>query len=202
MGEVYLDGEKVDFQGNEPTSVGEVWNLIFGHLSGQGRSIDSVSLDGNETAPEALDADGGYETLSFRSVSAEEQLAEMCARWASQSREEAGKASTLAAAILRKGWNEGQAEVIAFLEGLRPLLEGLGVAQSFGAENEAPWLPVFTAAFEAGVKAIDQVADALQAREVVALSDALAGDLSQGWQRLAETIEREVAPRLEEGAGQ
>ncbi len=201
MGQVAIDGELVEFEGEPPLSCRVACDLIEGFLSGQGLMIQSVTLDGDELPLEEVMLRDGYERLDFKSISPQGQLLEMCRKWRSECVELVAEIESTSAVVLRSSWSDGQAAVVSALERLRPLIEGLGVLQGFGEDSAAVWYPSAKETFEKGLASIDRVVDAVQSGDCVLLSDRLAGELAVGWKRVSENLSGAVIPALEEAIG-
>lgn len=196
MGTVYLDGERVDFQGDAPATGGEVWNALEEHLGQQGRVLESVAIDGREVALEEAGELGAFEKLEFRSVSLNERLVSLCELWLKECSGRAREGEEIAALALRSGWATSQERVISLLEGMRDAIEGFGILENFGSQSEAAWAARFSAAFAAGIAAVERVADAVESRDCVALSDRLAEEWAARWRAVIEVVEGEALPAL------
>lgn len=202
MKRVVLDGETVEFEGEAPASCREACELVHNFLSGQGLSIDTVLLDGAVvTLEQALEL-SDYSVLELTSIHPLAQLLGMCRTWRQGIGERLEEMKGLSAFVLRNGWADSQAKAVAFLETLRPLVEGYGVLQGFGSESGATWAHRVEEDFQAGLAGIDGLANAVESRDCVGLSDAIAGDLSEGWDRMARCLEDAVMPALEKEVGQ
>ncbi len=201
MGQVAIDGEVVEFEGEPPLSCQAACDLIEGFLSGQGLMIQSVALDGDEMPMEEVVRRDSYERLDFKSISPQGQLLQMCRNWRRECVDLVGEIEVASALVLRSSWSDGQAAVVSTLERLRPLIEGLGVLQGFGVDSAAAWYSGSKEAFDKGLASIDSVVDAVQAGDCVLLSDRLAGDLAVEWKRVSENLSGAVIPALEEAIG-
>ncbi|MDQ8186180.1 hypothetical protein [Pelagicoccus sp. SDUM812002] len=198
MGTVYIDGEKVEFEGGAPGSCSEACSLVEDFLAGQGLALGSVMLEGEELTLEEASSREGYELLEFRSASAQAQLLAMCRSWRDEIASLSIQIRELSAFVLRNGWGESQDAVVALTEKLRPVIEGVGVLQQFGTDSEAVWRNSVSSGFQKGLVAVDQVVNAVESRDCARLSDRLAGDLATSWEAVSGCLESEVIPILEE----
>lgn len=201
MASVAIDGEKVAFEGDPPSTCGEACELIAGFLSGQGLMIASVSVDGEELSVDAAALRGEYAALDFCSVSPRAQLLAMCKAWQGGCEGLSKEMDSAGSLVLRRAWSESQADVVTLLEKVRPLVEGLGVLQNFGNESSAVWQQSVGASFAAGLASIDVTVDAVQSGDCVVLSDCLAGDMAESWGGISEVLARQVIPVLEAEVG-
>lgn len=197
MATVSIDGENVEFEGDAPQTCAQACELIEGFLSGQGLIIESISVDGEAVVLEDAFAREAYQHIDFKSISPQAQLLAMCKQWERECSELCSNMESLSGSILRRGWSDAQSSVVALLETLRPLIEGLGILQSFGTESGAAWSGAVVCHFEKGLSSIDSVANAVEARNSVALSDSLAEGLAVDWGAIADCLAGEVIPALE-----
>ncbi|MDQ8180428.1 hypothetical protein [Pelagicoccus sp. SDUM812005] len=197
MGQVFINGELVEFEGDAPRTCQEACSLIEGFLSGQGLAIGEVELDGASLSLEEAAGKGEYERLSFTSISPQLQLLEMCRRWKDETASLVEAMDELSGAVLRSGWSESQQQVVDFLEKLRPVVEGVGVLQQFGSDSGSDWTAEVNGVFQGGLGAIDEIVSAVEARDCVLLSDRLAEALSGRWSEVARCLEGVVIPSLE-----
>lgn len=197
MSTVFVDGEKVEFEGEAPESCQSVCELIQTFLGNQGKLVSSVEVDGKEIALEEASGIEAYETLAFVSISLSQHLIDMCRTWGAVCDELVGNGRGYARSCLRQRWDETQSEVVNYLEGFRPLIEGLGILQNFGSESEAAWRDDFGASFENAVGKIGVLANAIEARSVVRVSDLLAKDFVESWSRLGVVLNEKVIVQLE-----
>ncbi|EDY83808.1 hypothetical protein VDG1235_3435 [Verrucomicrobiia bacterium DG1235] len=199
MGTVFIDGESVEFDGEAPGTCRAVCELIENFIAGQGRVISSVAVDGSELPIESALEAGSFASIAFTTSSPQEQLLAMCKTWSADCEERARDADATATLVLRSGFQDGQAKVVAFLEKLRPLIEGLGILQNFGSETESVWASRFEEVFGTSIAAVDRVVDAVESRDCVALSDRLSDTLATSWRAVREELLGVVIPALDEG---
>lgn len=197
MSAVYIDGEKVDFQGAAPATVGEAFGLVEHFLGENGRVIEAVLVNGEEMAvADAVEA-GSYERFEVKSLTVSQKLLAMCKLWQRECEGRVEESRTLASQVLRQKVSETNTQVVALLESLRPVLEGCGILENFGKENETGWSEGFAKAFHEGVGAIDRIADAVESQDCVAISDRLAEGLARSWESVSRELEQSVIVSLE-----
>ncbi|MBC2605774.1 hypothetical protein [Pelagicoccus albus] len=197
MADIYINDEKVEFEGSPPASCGQAYELIEGFLSGQGLMIDKIELDGVQVAAESLLERDNYSELRFRSVSPQSKLLQMCGEWSALCSQLTGKLRGLSGQVLRQGWAKSQSDSVELLEEMRPLIEGLGVLQNFGSESNLDWTSSFDQAFSSGVASIDEVVNAVESKNCVALSDRLADSMAPSWSKVEDCLQSEIIPGLE-----
>lgn len=159
--------------------------------------LESVSVDGTEISIEAAREVGPFEEVAFKSVSPHQQLLGMCKGWKNDCLSRVEHMETLSSLVLKRDWNDSQGAGVELLEQLRPLVEGLGVLLDFGKNSSATWEQSLSVGFEAGVGSINTVVDSIESRDCVVLSDCLAFQMKEAWERLASCLDEEVIPILE-----
>lgn len=197
MGTVYVDGEKVDFQGDAPEGCQAVCELIQTFLGNQGKLVATVEVDGDTISVEEVSRIEKFDTLSFTSISFLQHLLEMCRTWSAECAMKLEAGRQISRTCLRQAWGTSQTEAVNYLEGFRPLMEGFGVLQQFGSESEAAWLEEFAQAFENAVGKIDGLANAIEARSAVRVSDSLALEFVEAWGSLGTVLDTRVIKQLE-----
>ncbi|MDQ8201533.1 hypothetical protein [Pelagicoccus sp. SDUM812003] len=197
MSEVYLDGEKVEFQGDAPESCADAIALIENYLGGVGRVVERVELDGVERELQDLAQVVNYGVLAFFTQSAQQRLASLCGQWSEASSRIAEEAETLASVSLRVEWKESQMKVVDCLERMRPIIEGVEVARGYGEESQAAWTEALGQAFQRGIDSINAVADAVESGDSVRVSDQLASEVAPSWLTLGRCLREDVAQVLD-----
>lgn len=199
MGTIFIDGESVEFEGEGPANCRAAWEIIENFVSGQGRMIGAVAINGEDLALDAILERENFETLAFKTISPQERLLSMCEEWRLACEERVRDAELVATSVLRLSVNDGRNQVVAFLEKLRPLIEGLGILQGYGGDTDAQWCPSFNAVFGQAIASIDSVVDAVESRDCVRVSDSLALTLAGAWRSIVVELRGSVEPSLELG---
>lgn len=197
MAEVAIDGENVEFEGDPPKTGQDACQLIEGFLAGQGRLIKSISVDGREVSLDEASTFGAYEKIVFVSTTPQEQLLTMCEIWSKDCHDLSIEMKRIGTAVLRSSWSDSQQAAVALLEKLRPLIEGVGILQNYGEESGATWQKSVSESFAGALAAIDKVADSVESKNCVALSDYVSDHMSPAWRRVSDCISLEVIPELE-----
>lgn len=200
MAEVYLDGEKVDFQGDAPATLAAAWAAVEGYLGSVERVLEEALVDGAPVSAEQAQGMGSYARAEFRSASFAAKLSSLCEEWVGQCSETLDAIGRLSASALRSPWSESQASCVACLESLRPQVEGFGMLENFGRQRGADWSGEVSARYAAAAKAVDRVVGAVESRDCVALSDRLALDLAPRWEALVGSVSAKTLPALRKEA--
>jgi len=200
MPEVFLDGERVDFQGAAPESARAVCEAVASHLADAGRTLLEARVDGEAFAWDLIEESRQYERLQIKSGTFSEQLAVLCSEWIPRCRSHSAQAEDLSCGVLVSRWTDARERALSLLESQRGLLEALELARAFGEQAAEEWLPAFAERFSDLLGSIDAVADSIQASDVVALSDSLSLRHARAWLALAEGLEKSLLPALDGGS--
>lgn len=196
MGEIFLDAEKVDFEGAAPATVAEAWTVVSEYLGGMGRVLEEMQVDGQAWDAEKGDPNVGYGCIRFVSLSQGEKVFQLAQRWLSAGRALLPELEAKSVCVLSLSWESACQEASASLEALRPVLEGFGLMCQYGEQVQATWLSVALEGYGACVKSIETVLAAVDAGNVVQLSDGFALDLLVAWEAFLERVEGELMPFL------
>lgn len=193
-GDIYLDGERVDFNGDPPTSVAAVWTLVADYLSDQERLVESIKVDESPWDPDTDENREKWGRLDLTTITLEEKLVGMALEWKSRRMETCGRLSALAGEVLRRGWSEVQGEVYAVFEALRPLVEQYGALATFGEAKQKPWAEMLLALYGTFTEALGATSNAVESEDCVVLSDLLDGELADS----VESLIADVVQAIEE----
>lgn len=200
MGNVFLDGEKVDFQGNDPESVVAAWQVIEEHLGGADRVLETATIDGVECSADQAANIEAYERIEFCSLSVSEKLLNLGTEWQEGCIRAVDTINSLAASVLSVPWNDSQSRTVELIESLRPFVEGFGVIEEQGRQRAASWANVFSKSYATGVAAIESVIQAVESQNCIKLSDQLALGFLSSWRALLDCLGTSVLPALKKEA--
>ncbi|RME70256.1 MAG: hypothetical protein D6781_06800 [Verrucomicrobia bacterium] len=180
MAVVYIDGEKVVFDGEPPATLGALTDLLMQVLGQSGRVISAAAADG--VAVQELDASRALasfdrvEITTLPQAKAERRLCESVLEVIGPIR---ARVEELAVEALRKPWPE---VVGAFAEAAGTLgaaMENVGALAHIDAVRTA---------VEAAVAALGRWVEAVHGGEVARLALATKDDLAPALGRLAEVL--------------
>ena len=192
MREVYLDGERVEFEGAAPRTLGAVWAVLESHLGASGRLLERAALDGAEWAASAEDGLESWERLELVSVTVEDRLSGLARGWLEGADAMLAAVNALAGEVLRCEWSAAQAATVARLGELQPQIEGFGLLASYA--GDAGWESggELAEGFERCGAALEAAISAVERRDCAGLSDALAVDLGPALAGYLERVARAV----------
>ena len=163
--EVFIDGEKVVFEGTLPATLGELRDLLERVLGGGGRVLAALTIDGREFRTEfsgtPLAEAARIEAASMTIAAARERLRAASVASLAQARQ---FIQSLAAEVLRLPWDEAVGSCIRAAEMLGAVLQDLPAATG----ELSPDHPVARAADEL-TRSLEQWMDAVQARDAAAV---------------------------------
>ena len=177
VSEVWLDGERVDFQGPPPSSPSEIWALLDQHLAGMDRLLVEMRVDGEEWNEDISYPDRSYGKIEASSRSELENLkfaaAELIGKretieslWESTSRDS-----------LNLGWQDFQAKMAQTLGGTQPLIENCGLLIQFASLKSLPWHDSLKIASESLNVEMGRAMDAFESSNCILISDIAAFDI-------------------------
>jgi hypothetical protein len=165
VADVFLDGEKVEFEGDPPVALGDLHNLLQGVLASSGRVLAGMQVDRQEFSPalaaQPLAECGRVDAQSERAEDVVTELAHVLAR---ELPVVVDATATLAERVLQLPWTEAQPECVAMADTLARCLEGSATL----AARQA--VPGFDLRVEALSGALGHWVDAVQAGDAAEVS--------------------------------
>ena len=117
MAEVFVDGEKVEFRGESPGSLGDVLNLVQGVLSGEARVVVSIRVDGNEYRDDQAECSfDSADRIEIESLSEPEVLARLAGSSFQEIGAAAGEGRLLCSEVMQNPWGRIRDRCIAVAE--------------------------------------------------------------------------------------
>lgn len=196
MSEVYLDGEKVDFNGPAPASVAEVWALVDGFLSESGRLIRTMNVDGVEWTPGMDGGSDGFEVVRILAVSQLENLIESLEEFCGQRDEFLKRWKKIASRVLSVEWMSLQPEAIECIESVSPLIQSMEVLVDFGRSQNFDWVDVLANESQRLNGCVGKMIDTFEPKDSVGFSDLAAVDMTETLERICALYIKEVIPAL------
>lgn len=117
MAEVFVDGEKVEFRGEYPGSLGEVLNLVQGVLSGGSRVVVSMRVDGGDYRDDQAGCPvGPVKRIDIESLPETEVVARLVDSSLREMEVAANAGRSLCGEVLRIPWDHVRDRCIAVAE--------------------------------------------------------------------------------------
>lgn len=180
MAEVYIDGEKVVFDGEPPAKMGDLTNLLAQALAQNGRVVASVTINEDPNAAfEPHDALSSYSRVDIGSLSRIEAQAQVCAATLGSLRDILKRLDELATNVLRSPWSEVMDECIKLIRELSVSLEDVGALTGVQGVD---------AASEDTIRAIESWMDTVQCGDAAKVSLVSDGLLAPALQGLVEKL--------------
>ena len=198
MAEVYLDGERVQFEGPEPANAGELLVLLNHVLEKQERCITRYVVNGINYLQVAEE----HRPLRFDRVEAVSQrqskvLLDMVGDAMRNSAKLEGEMEEFSNAILRRPWSEMVREMQEFAQKLNPLVELLALLEQYGESRNEIWEEQVQALHCDFTGRFLEILNAAENRDIAHLSDLIANRLIPLLRRALNVISGTVCKVLE-----
>jgi|ETNmetMinimDraft_22_1059887.scaffolds.fasta_scaffold00010_53 hypothetical protein len=180
MGEVYLNGEHVDFQGPAPETPLEVWSVLENFLGQSRMLIDRMEVDGNYWMPGGDDGAVSYGEIQAFSVSQSEKATQIATELLDLRESIVEQWQNASRIALREPWSSFQAKAIELLDATQPFVQSASVLVAFGQESEADWAIELQRAANALNSGIELLIDAYEAGDCAKFSDTASGPCLKG----------------------
>ncbi len=171
MPEVVLDGEKVDFQGDQPLTAEAVWQLVENYLGQIGRVIHVFQVDGKEWRISQETTSTVYQQVEVQSLSQEEKLLAALMGIMSQRESLLECWRVFAVQTLSQDRQAMTKSGSAVVQQTRQLVEFMGVASLLGQSLNALWLEETQQATNVLNNFLDEWMSSLESSDPVMLSD-------------------------------
>ena len=198
MAEVYLDGERVQFEGPVPANPGELLVLLNHVLEKQERCITRYFVNGINYLQVAEE----HRPLRFDRVEAVSQrqskvLLDMIGDAMRNSAKLEGEMEEFSNAILRRPWSEMVREMQEFAQKLNPLVELLVLLEQYGESRNEIWEEQVQALHCDFTGRFLEILNAAENRDIAHLSDLIANRLIPLLRRALNVISGTVCKVLE-----
>ena len=120
MSEVYVDGEKVTFEGDFPENPSQVYELLMSALSEQGRAVTGFTADGVDLLAQNQDIPETFERIEADSLSHRELTLRVTNEFLTQMKPLAGELRAYAINVLTIGWSEVFRRMEEFIAKIKP----------------------------------------------------------------------------------
>ncbi len=194
---VVLDGETVDFQGEQPVSAEAVWKLLENFLGENGRVIDSFQLNGELWLMGDETVSTLYQRIEVSSLSQIEKLLDVLKGFLESKKAVLESWSFFANRVLSEDQQTMVASSAQVLEGSSNLVEFAGVTQVLGESINASWAQSTKEIATSLNAQLELWMDALESRDPIVLSDLASSRLSRLLESFFALLESEIKPDLE-----
>ena len=162
-----------------------------------GRVLEEARIDGAVCLPEDAHGIDQFDTIEFASLSIRQKLHALGLGWTEECKDALDSGRALPSIALRTGWSECQNQAIAFLESLRPYIEGFGLIDEFARQQAAGWGGRFSELYAGIAQSIEATIGAVESRDCIRLSDQIALDCLPRWDELLDCLSGQALPALE-----
>lgn len=193
---VVLDSENVDFDGDPPGSVSDLWNLIENFLGQSNRVIDAFIIDGEAWSPEMGEPPESCQEIQIVSVSETEKAFQLVNQLLAEKDKLIELWMTGASESLSQPWMEFQSQALEILNETQPAVQSIQVLSAFGRQKHAEWGSRLSQTESDLSERLNSVIDHFENGDYVSYSDASAELASTGLNRVFETLLRDAKPAL------
>ncbi len=199
MGEVFLNGEIVDFQGPAPATAIEAWTLLEQFLGQSGLLIERMGVDGQDWTPGGVSDSATYRKIEVFSVTQEDKVSQIVAELLRQGPALEERWSACSRQVLSRPWVSFQKHGIELLNDTQPLVQSLGLLHEYAKGCQAEWGPSLGRATGHLNVELGSLLDAFEAGDCVVFSDVAESGILAGLQEIFRVLNDEVASGLESG---
>ena len=200
IGKVYLDTERVDFEGEPPESVSDLWALVEGFLGQSSRVINEFLIDGAAWSPELGEPQEPCNEITIVSLSEEEKVAKIVDQLLDGEEKLTDLWRLGAQESLRQPWKIFQQKALDIFNETQPAIQCIQVLNTFGHQTQAVWERQLSQAEKDLSERLNAVIDHFENGDCVRYSDASAEMATKTLKSVFETLLRDAKPALQSGA--
>jgi len=196
MSEVYVDGEKVVFEGEVPDSPDDVFNLLMNVLSEQGRAVTGFVVDGEDALSEGK-TPTTYERIDAATLSHDELTLQVIREFLAKMEPLGEELKSYSRNILIVGWSEVFKRMEEFIDKIKPFADLLDNLSPYANAYSPSWKEEFANLATEQAECLEEVLSAFEAGDTAGLSDEVALALVPLFDRCCKFLSEVVAPDLE-----
>ena len=189
MGQVFLNGENVDFQGPAPETPLEVWSVLENFLGQSRLLIDRMEVDGSDWMPGGENSIVSYRTIHAYSVSQGAKAAQIATELLEARESLIEQWEAAGRIVLREPWSSFQEKAIQLLDATQPLVQSASVLVAFGQESDADWTQELQRSADGLNSGIGALIDAFEAGDSVGFSDTASGTCLTGIREVCSILD-------------
>jgi hypothetical protein len=189
VSDVFLDGEKVEFSGSRPASVGEVRVALEEALASGGRVLAALTIDGQPFDESNGERPAAGTRIEAHSLALAEALAQVSAALAPELAGLRDRARGLAHEVLRAPWAEMQQRCVQLVETAAGALQRAVEVAALAGEGSPP-----ARAVSALATTIEAWMQAMQQQDAATIAVLLADEVTPAFDRLATVLAAKATP--------
>jgi hypothetical protein len=203
MSEVYVDGEKVTFEGDFPENPAQVYELLMSALSEQGRAVTGFKADGVDLLAQNQDIPKTFERIDADSLSHRKLTLRVTNEFLTQMKPLAGELRAYAINVLTIGWSEVFRRMEEFIGKIKPFADLLDNLGPYAKTYSPPWNEGLEKLAAEQSVCLEAILGAFEAGNAAGLSDEVALNFAPLFDRCRKFLSEKVVVELgqeQEGA--
>ena len=196
MSEVYVDGEKVVFEGDVPESPDDVFNLLMNVLSEQGRAVTGFVVDGEDALGEG-NAPATYGRIDAATLSHDELTLQVIREFLAKMEPLGEELRSYSRNILIVGWSEVFKRMEEFIDKIKPFADLLDNLSPYANAYSPSWKDDFANYATEQADSLEKILSTFEAGDTAGLSDEVSLTLVPLFDRCCKFLREVVAPDLE-----
>ena len=196
MPKVSADNEEVVFDGEIPRQPAQVYELIMGALSEQGRAVVKFLVDG-EDALQKSDFPESFDEIEAFSLSHDELTLRLILESVKQLGQIEEQFDAYVKNILSVAWSEVFSRMDQFIEKVQPFADLLDNLTPYAKTYEPPWMDALEAVSSDQTESLGKILTSFEQGNPSLLSDELTINFIPIFKRSRKLFKEEVIPFLE-----
>ena len=196
MSEVYVDGEKVTFEGDFPENPSQVYELLMSALSEQGRAVTAFKADGVDLLIQNQDIPETFKRIDADSLSHRELTLRVTNEFLTQMKPLAGELKAYAINVLTIGWSEVFRRMEEFIAKIKPFADLLDNLGPYAKTYSPPWSDGLEKLATEQSVCLEAILGAFEAGNAAGLSDEIALNFSPLFDRCRKFLSEKVVVEL------
>ena len=197
MSEVYVDGEKVVFEGDMPEKPTEIYDLLMIVLSEQGRAVtefvsDGVNLLSSEQSPET------FQRIDASSLSHRELTLQVIREFLDKMGTIGDDLRSYSKNILTIGWSEVFRRMDEFIEKIKPFADLFDNLTPYAKTYSPEWSPELEKFASEQTDCLERVLSCFESGDVSGLSNEIALSFVPLFERSRKFLAEEAITELEQ----
>ena len=198
MAEVKVDGEEVVFEGEPPSDLGQLFDLLMGAMSERGRAVVSFRVDGVDlmSSPGESSLPETFEKIEASTLTHAEITLQLIERVENETSSLSDELVAYSQRILLLGWTEIFRRMDEFISKIQPIADLLDNLGPFAQTYDPPWRNAFTDLQRNQGQALEQALACFQIGDSAGLSDVVADSFNAVLADFRKLSDKEMKPYL------
>lgn len=198
MAEVSVDGEEVIFEGEPPSDLGQLFDLLMGAMSERGRAVVSFRVDGVDvmTSSNENPLPATFDKIEASTLTHAEITLQLIERVENETSSLSNELVAYSQRILLLGWTEIFRRMDEFISRIQPLADLLDNLGPFAQTYDPPWGKAFADLQRKQGEALERALACFEIGDCAGLSDLVADSFSAVLTDFRKLSDKEIKPYL------